>query len=332
MAKGAIDSLVEGVKSTSQLIGDATSSVAKGILQPPTITNKITPDSVMSLINPFSKIMGGGDYIPQAWPARENPVSNTAFKALTIGTAAALIAAAIRASKRAAESDQEVYKANEIEKALKPAEPLISEDIVNKVQKRALLEPGDLMSSAVPVAALGLGAYTGYKLMDKGLEDYQNVQLSAEQQQKLDLAKQLVYARMMNARGQLSEEKYNELMGIPKTASEEAKVPPPATAPATERIGFMARTEAILGLAALMSFAGGAYLGHQYFSKSDPDRINAATRAGALNSFIRAREAGSAPRTEIFSGGAIKAMQDGSAPAAAKPDFFEKPTEEVIVP
>ena len=323
--QGIFKSVVEGAKATAKGLAEAGISAGKTLLKAPTITKDLTADSAMSLVNPFSKIMGGGDYVPGWWPSRENPVSNTAFKALTIGSAAALIAAAIRASKRAAESNQEVYKGREMEKALKGSDPLISEDIVNKVQKQALLEPGDLMAAAVPAAALGLGAYTGYKLMDKGLEDYQKYKLDAEQQQKLDLAKQLVYARMLNARGQLPEEKFNELVGMQKAAADER--------PATNRVGFMARSEAILGLAALMAFSAGAYLGHQYFSKSDPDRANAATRASALNSFIRAREAGAAPKTEVFSEGAIKAMGQPDAQAKQpKPEFMVKPTEELIVP
>lgn len=324
--QGLFQNIAEGVKGTAQALAAAGASAGKTLFKAPTITNELTADSAMSLVNPFSKIMGGGDYVPGWWPSREDAVSNTAFKAITIGSAAALIAAAIRASKRAAESNQEVYKGKEMEKALKGSEPLISEDIVSKVQKQALLEPGDLMSAAVPVAALGLGAYTGYKLMDKGLEDYQKYKLDIDQQQKLDLAKQLVYARMLNARGQLPEEKYNELVGIQKSAAGKER-------PATNRIGFMARSEAILGLAALMSFAGGAYLGHQYFSKSDPDRANAATRASALNNFIRAREAGAAPKTEVFSEGAIKAMgQQEEQAKQPKPEFMVKPTEELVVP
>ncbi|MFA5445893.1 MAG: hypothetical protein WC262_13065, partial [Bacteroidales bacterium] len=137
--QGIFKSIVEGAKDTAQGLAEAGISAGKTLLKAPTITKELTADSAMSLVNPFSKIMGGGDYVPGWWPSRENAVSNTAFKALTIGSAAALIAAAIRASKRAAESNQEVYKGREMEKALKGSDPLISEYIVNKVQKQALL-------------------------------------------------------------------------------------------------------------------------------------------------------------------------------------------------
>lgn len=137
--------------------------------------------------------------------------------------------------------------------------------------KKADTTMSDIMKLAIPTSAVVLGGALGYKLVDDVYDKGTAKKLKEEKALLASLHKKVVMARALNARGQLSEDMYRDILreAHPLLAKQAMDRHLNKTA------GGLVKDYAApaLGLALSIAFAASAYGAHQYFASRNVDRL-----------------------------------------------------------
>lgn len=138
--------------------------------------------------------------------------------------------------------------------------------------KKADTTMSDIMKLAIPTGAAVLGGALGYRLVDDVYDKSTAKKLKEEKALLASLHKKVVMARALNARGQLSEDMYRDILmeAHPLLAKQAMDRHMNKTAGGGLVKDYAAPA---LGLALSIAFAASAYGSHQYFASRNVDRL-----------------------------------------------------------
>lgn len=220
--------------------------------------------------------------LAKAWG--DTPNARIAANVVGYGASAFVVAALARAIVQQ-QDPHESYAGVDAAKQLNTtmSDPIVSSQLSNELNKsvkkqnkeaslnKKALEATDVLKWALPIGAVGLGGALGYKLVDDMYDKSTAKKLKEEKALLASLHKKVVMARALNARGQLSEDMYRDIlreaqpflakqamsMNISKTAADPVK---DWAVPA-------------LGLALSIALAAGAYGSYHYQKSRNVDRL-----------------------------------------------------------
>lgn len=270
------------------------------------LTNEVSGESLINLVNPFSGFYGGSTWAPSAVVGPDNAANartrETLWKTLAGFLTAGAIAAAIRGYKGLLDKDTH-FTTKPMKKYLDTtmSSPIGAKDIAavteeGKDKKEELAKSAsgltDFTQFALPAAGVLGGSILGYSALDRLIEKSDAKDYDKQIAQKDQLMKKLVAARALQARGMLSDENYNSLMKEYEAYSKKASLEKKASLDKSAK-GWWDETVSIskgtAGLLMLLAMAASAYTTKQYFDRNDPARIKEKAMKEGLEQYSKER-------------------------------------------
>ena len=206
--------------------------------------------------------------------------SNSILTGATAFTVAAL-ARAITQYKNQGEDYADVDTTKYLDMAVE--DPVISEEHLKQLTgKTAAFKWSDAARWAAPTGAAIAAATIGHTMVDRMFDSSTDSQLREDEAILEDLNNKLSLARSLNARGQLSDDAYNDLMQQvqPYLDKKSSYIPKQATIPSEENPLVMPA----LGLTMALAFALSAYGAYHYDAARNPNRLkHKAIKSGLKN-------------------------------------------------
>lgn len=181
------------------------------------------------------------------------------------------------------ESYAGVDTAKQVDTTMK--DPLVTEDIADDIKRsvksqsksanvsKKAVTLSDVAKWAVPVGSVALGGALGYKLVDDIYDKSTAKKLNEEKAILSSLHKKVVMARALNARGQLSESMYRDiLMEAQPLLAKQAMYRHLNKTAGGDHV-FKDWAAPALGLALSVAFAASAYGAHNYFASRNVNRL-----------------------------------------------------------
>lgn len=161
--------------------------------------------------------------LAKAWGDTDN--ARIAANTVGYGASAFVLAALARALVQQ-QDPHESYAGVDAAKQLNTtmSDPIVSSELSSELNKsvkkqnkeaslsKKALEATDVLKWALPIGAVGLGGAIGYKLVDDVYDKDTSKKLKEEKALLASLHKKVVMARALNARGQLSEDMYRDIL------------------------------------------------------------------------------------------------------------------------
>lgn len=202
--------------------------------------------------------------------------ARVAANSILAGSAAFTVAALARVISQQKEQD---HKYADIDSSkyldMSVQDPIVSKEHVDELtgrQKQAAFNTKDMVRWSAPAAAALFAGTLGHTIVDRAYDRSNEEKLKEEEAILADLTKKVSLARALNARNQLSDDAYNELMTqiqpyMGKTASDNPIVMP------------------ALGLVMSLAFALSAYGAYHHDAARNPARLKYKAIKGGLKNF-----------------------------------------------
>lgn len=210
--------------------------------------------------------------------------AHIAANSILTGTAAFTVAALARAITQMRDQGND-YADIDTTKYLDMSveDPVIKEEHVKELTgKTAAFKWSDTARWAAPAGAAIAAATIGHTMVDRMFDSTTDSKLREDEAILEDLNNKLSLARSLNARGQLSDDAYNELMTQvqPYLDKKSSYMPKEATIPSSENPLVMPA----LGLTMALAFALSAYGAYHYDAARNPNRLkHKAIKSGLKN-------------------------------------------------
>lgn len=266
------------------------------------LTNEVSGESLINLVNPFSGFYGGLTWAPSSVVGPENAANartrEVLWKTLAGFLTAGAIASAVRGYKGLIDKDT-TFTTKPMKKYLDTTmkAPISAKDVASvtdeekrkqeELKKSASLT--DFGQFALPAAGVLGGSILGYSALDKLIEKSDAKEYDKQISQKDQLMKKLVAARALQARGMLSDDSYNSLMKEYEAYSKTASMSKTAGAFEEWWKSPMSMTKGTAGLLMLLAMAASAYTTKQYFDNNDPARIKEKAMRAGLEQYSKER-------------------------------------------
>ena len=210
--------------------------------------------------------------------------AHIAANSILTGTAAFTVAALARAITQLKHHDED-YADVDTTKYLDMSveDPVIKgEHLKQLTGKTAAFKWSDTARWAAPAGAAIASAAIGHTMVDRMFDSEADNKLREDEAILEDLNNKISLARALNARGQLTDDAYNELMNQvqPYLDKKSSYMPKEATIPASENPLVMPA----LGLTMALAFALSAYGAYHYDAARNPNRLkHKAIKSGLKN-------------------------------------------------
>ena len=220
--------------------------------------------------------------LAKAWGDTDN--ARIAANTVGYGASAFVLAALARALVQQ-QDPHESYAGVDTAKQLNTtmSDPIVSSELSGELNKsvkkqnkeaslnKKALKTTDVLKWALPIGAVGLGGAIGYKLVDDIYDKDTSKKLKEEKALLASLHKKVVMARALNARGQLSEDMYRDILKEAQPFLAKQAMVIHLNKTAADPVKDWAVPA--LGLALSVALASSAYGTYQYLKSRNVDRL-----------------------------------------------------------